>query len=135
MQFKSKKIVFATGLAGVVALAGLTGCQSDTGGARSAGRRSDDKQITKDVKSDLSHAPVYKFDGVHVTTYDGIVQLSGFVDTMDQKTEAGRIASSLEGVREVVNSITLKPAPPSPVGSPTGRYQTDSAQKPAEQPK
>ena len=38
------------------------------------------------------------------------MQLSGFVDTDEQKRRAGDIAKQAEGVTQVVNNISLKPA-------------------------
>ena len=90
----------------------LTGCEMFNGhsGDRTAGRALDDKTITATVQHDLNREPVYKFNGVDVKTYDGVVQLSGFVDTNEQKDRAGEIARQAEGVTQVVNNITLKPA-------------------------
>jgi len=90
----------------------LTGCEmmNHHSGDRTAGRALDDKTITATVQHDLNREPVYKFDSVDVKTYDGVVQLSGFVDTEDQKRKAGDIAKQAEGVTQVVNNISLKPA-------------------------
>ena len=85
----------------------LTGCISTPD--RSAGRVLDDKLISSKVKKELDNAPVYKFTDVKVNTYRGVVQLSGFVDTEDQKQKAGEIAKQIGWVREVMNNISLKP--------------------------
>jgi osmotically-inducible protein OsmY len=37
-----------------------------------------------------------------------VVQLSGFVNSRDQKNRAGDLAKAVEGVREVENKITVK---------------------------
>jgi hyperosmotically inducible protein len=116
-----KKIVLVSGMTAVIA---LTGCEmlNNHSGDRTAGRALDDKTITSTVKHDLNREPVYKFNGVDVKTYDGVVQLSGFVDTNEQKDRAADIARHAQGVTEVVNSIALKPA-----GNlqPTGRDKDD----------
>ena len=103
-----KKIVLVGGMSVMVA---LTGCEmlNDHSGDRTAGRALDDKTITSTVEHDLNREPVYKFNGVDVKTYAGVVQLSGFVDTSEQKSRAGDIARHAEGVTQVVNNITLKP--------------------------
>jgi hyperosmotically inducible protein len=114
---------------------GLTGCH--THGDRSEGRYRDDRKIASRVHKDLKDEPVYKYPDVHVAAYDGVVQLSGFVATEDQKNRASEVARRTEGVREVVNSLVIKPqvaqAGPAPVinnqnritstatGAPTGR--------------
>src|SRR5262249_18408896 len=57
----------------------------------------------------LDRAPVFKFTDVKVNTYKGIVQLSGFVETEEQRQNAGEIAEQIPMVREVMNNISLKP--------------------------
>lgn len=120
---RNLKYVLLTGMA-VAALAGLTACETwhkDNGG-RSAGRVVDDKNITKEVKDHLGSEPVYKFTNVDVKTFDGVVQLSGFVRSEDQKERAAQIAQSVTGVTKVVNSIAIAPTP---TGSPSG-YATNA---------
>ena len=75
--------------------------------------------ISQEVQRELDNAPVYKFVDVHVNTYKGIVQLSGFVDTEDQKQKAGEIARHVGWVRDIVNNITIKPRDEYPTA--TGR--------------
>jgi hyperosmotically inducible protein len=86
---------------------------------RSEGRLIDDKKISSKVQTALATAPVYKFNEVDVKTFNGVVQLSGFVTTDEQKRQAGDIAQRVEGVAQVINSITLKPGV-TPTGQPTG---------------
>jgi osmotically-inducible protein OsmY len=45
---------------------------------------------------------------VQVTTFKGTVQLSGFVDTGAQKSQAADIAKNVQDVKDVVNNITVK---------------------------
>src|ERR1043166_3662750 len=105
-------------LAAAAALFTFTGCEtSSSHDERSEGRVVDDKQITESVQKELKHEPVYKFSSVDVSTFGGIVQLSGFVNTEDQKNRAAEIAQRTPGVHEVSNGITLKPEPMSPTGS------------------
>jgi hyperosmotically inducible protein len=75
---------------------------------RSTGEYVDDKSLTSRVKDALHDNPEYKFDEVSVSAYKGTLQLSGFVNTSDQKTKAGDIARQVQGVQEVVNNITVK---------------------------
>ena len=109
------------------AVMALTGCEMlshhNSESDRTAGRALDDKTITSAVKHDLNREPVYKFNGVDVKTFDGVVQLSGFVDTQDQKQRAEDIAKRSEGVTQVVNNITLKPENNNmtPTGQPNGQ--------------
>jgi len=117
-------------LGGMSAMFALTGCEmlNHTGGDRTAGRALDDKTITSTVKHDLNRDPLYKFNGVDVATFDGVVQLSGFVDTNEQKQRAGDIAQHAEGVERVENNITLKPNGGNlqPTGKDEPKYRDDN---------
>ena len=77
-------------------------------GDSAAGQNVDDKSLTSNVISALGNNPDYKFEEVNVTTYKGMVQLSGFVNSVDQKAKAGEIAKQVQGVQDVVNNITVK---------------------------
>lgn len=93
--------------------AGMIGCASDHSDGeshkRTTGRYIDDKVLTQRVKSALGDSEVYKFSDVKVNTYEGAVQLTGFVDTEDQRRKAEEITRNIRGVASVQNQITLKP--------------------------
>jgi hypothetical protein len=74
----------------------------------STGETIDDTAITARVKSALGGDPQYKYDDVHVTTFKGTVQLSGFVSNTDAKSHAEDLAKNVEGVKQVDNSIAMK---------------------------
>lgn len=100
---------------GASAMLALTGCQminrhTEATSGRTAGRTLDDKTITSAVKDKLKAEQVYKFNNVDVTTFDGVVQLSGFVNTDEQKRRAGELAQQVDGVTQVDNNISLKPS-------------------------
>lgn len=95
-------LVLATGM---VAL--TIGCGS-TPPERTAGDAIDDQAITRRIQEALSSDPAYKFGDVKVTTYQGKVQLSGFVDRDEQRGQAEDIARRIRGVKEVVNDIAKK---------------------------
>jgi hyperosmotically inducible protein len=101
-----RKSVLAGGLAAVLAMM-WAGCSSTSD--RTEGRQLDDRIVNSKVKDALEDSPVYKFPEVRAMTYGGVVQLSGFVDTQDQKARAAELARKIEGVREVINNISLKP--------------------------
>lgn len=111
---------FKTGLFGIGAALALvvTGCATQGDDNRTAGRVVDDNAITRDIESSLRSEPVYKFGDVDVKTYNGVVQLSGFVTTDEQKQRAAQIAQESPGVNQVVNALTLKPEL-----TPTGRQE------------
>jgi hyperosmotically inducible periplasmic protein len=85
----------------------LTGC-AGTRTRESTGEYVDDSAITTKVKTELIRDSSIKSRQIDVTTFKGVVQLSGFVDTKDQKTRAEQIAGSVSGVREVRNNIEVK---------------------------
>src|SRR6476620_971193 len=118
-----KSLLLISSACAVLALGGCaTGSSHE--GERTAGRMVDDHSLTSQVKADLDREPGYKFSDVDVKTFNGVVQLSGFVNTEGQKRRAAEIAQSVPGVAQVQNAISLKsePAP-----SPTGRtYETNS---------
>lgn len=93
-------------------LVALTGCESTPKDERSEGRTIDDTHITEHVEKSLEKEPTYKFSEVKVSTFAGIVQLSGFVNTDGEKDRAAEIAQNTDGVKQVVNGIALKPEMP-----------------------
>lgn len=111
MKLKNK--IHVRSLAVLVSLAASTavllvaGCAGDRYN-RSTGEYVDDKSITSRVNGALGDNPEYKFEDVKVSTFRGNVQLSGFVNTSDQKNKAGDLAKSVQGVKAVENNITLK---------------------------
>jgi osmotically-inducible protein OsmY len=109
MKNKTKMISMALclGLLTTGAVGTLTGCAGNSN-TRSTGTYIDDKSLEHQVRSSLSNNPEYKFDQVNVDIYRGTCQLSGFVDTQDQKEEAGKIAKGVQGVTSVDNNITVR---------------------------
>lgn len=103
----TKVLALALCLGAVPVLTVITGCAGDRY-HQSTGEDIDDHGITMRVKDALSNDVQYKYDGVQVMTFKGTVQLSGFVDTSDQKSRAGELAKGVEGVKDVDNNITVK---------------------------
>ena len=56
----------------------------------------------------LDDNTAYKFPDVKVNVYEGRVQLSGFVQTREQKEKAEDIAKSMTTGAVVENKITVK---------------------------
>ena len=103
----TKVLALALCLGAVPVLTVITGCAGDRY-HQSTGEDIDDHGITSRVKDALSNDAQYKYDGVQVVTFKGTVQLSGFVDTSDQKSRARDLAKGVEGVKDVDNNITVK---------------------------
>lgn len=107
---RNNRIRMLSGAGMAVMLLVLTGCQTTASrDERSAGTVLDDNQITENVRSALDNEPVYKFNDVNVNTFAGVVQLSGFANVQGQKDRAQQLAQNVNGVRQVVNGITIKP--------------------------
>jgi hyperosmotically inducible protein len=70
----------------------------------------DDSLLTTKVKAALVGNPVTKARQINVETLNGVVQLSGFVDSNDEISEATKVASSVSGVKNVENKLAVKPA-------------------------
>ncbi|HWN93937.1 MAG TPA: BON domain-containing protein [Methylomirabilota bacterium] len=85
----------------------FTGCAGDRYN-RSTGEQVDDRATSMRVKSALGDDVQYKYPMVEVKTFKGTAQLSGFVNTRDQKNRAGDIAKRIQGVQNVENNITVK---------------------------
>jgi len=112
---KNKISCLCLALLPVLASTVLTGCDRGDRGEntrpaaeRTAGEQIDDKTLTSRVKSALSDNTEYKFPDVSVTAFKGTVQLSGFVNTAEQKARAGEIAKNVQDVKNVENKIALK---------------------------
>jgi hyperosmotically inducible periplasmic protein len=71
----------------------------------------DDSVVSARVKTALIANPVTKARQINVATADGVVQLSGFVDSANEKTTATEVARTVPGVRLVQNELEMKPAP------------------------
>ena len=94
-------------LSAVASIGGLTGCAGNRY-AQSTGERIDDKGDSSRVRRALASDTQYKYGDVTVQTFNGVVQLSGFVNSSDQKIRAGELAKGIEGAREVENNIIVK---------------------------
>lgn len=75
---------------------------------RTVGQKVDDKELGSRVKSALDSSAAYKFPDVKVNVYEGKVQLSGFVQTREQKANAENIAKATTTGVPVENKITVK---------------------------
>lgn len=95
------------GMALLVAVLALAGC-SPGEKSRGTGTYIDDKTITTKITARLAADPVTKATQIDVETYDGVVQLAGFVDSRESIQRAEEIARETEGVRDVQNNLNLR---------------------------
>lgn len=85
----------------------LSACQATTG--RTAGETVDDATITAAVKTKLAGERAATLTRVDVDTTRGVVYLNGVVDDPVLRTRATQLALEVDGVREVVNNLQVRP--------------------------
>ncbi len=85
------------------------GCAIDPTHERTVGTVVDDATIKAKVKAALlAEEDVKSFD-IKVDTFDGTVQLSGFVDSQWQIDKAVAVAGGVDVVKRVKNDLIHKP--------------------------
>lgn len=89
------------------ALAPVAGC-SPTRTSESTGQYVDDATITTKVKAALVDDTGLKGFDIHVVTYKGVVQLSGFVDSSQTVAHATDVTQKIGGVQSVRNDLLVK---------------------------
>jgi hyperosmotically inducible protein len=95
-------------LTGMLAVGGFYAGCAGSPTKDSTGQYVDDTTITAKVKSALLGDGAVKSFEIKVETFKGVVQLSGFVDTEDQRSAATRDAMAVSGVQDVKDNITIK---------------------------
>jgi len=108
MQFTRIAYVAALSAAlGCTVLA--TGCAA-TATEKSVGEVVDDGWITTKVKATFVEDKLVSAKDIQVETFKGTVQLSGFADSVDERSRAADLARNIKGVKGVKNDIRLKAA-------------------------
>ncbi|HEX6413065.1 MAG TPA: BON domain-containing protein [Burkholderiales bacterium] len=75
---------------------------------QSPGAYMGDSWVTTKVKTAILNEPSLKVLQINVETYEGVVQLSGFVDNAASRTKAAEIARSVQGVKTVKNDLAIR---------------------------
>ena len=83
----------------------MSGCQAMTG--ETMGQNLDDGALTSSVKTKLASDKLVTLSRVGVETNNGIVYLTGEVETGDQKSHIGSVSSQVSGVKKVVNNLQV----------------------------
>jgi hyperosmotically inducible protein len=102
---KERAAEVAKGTKGVTAVRNNLTVKGDP---RTASGVVDDSAITAKVKAALAGDPRTKAHQVNVETREGVVQLSGFVDSSEAKSTAEELARSVDNVRSVDNELDVK---------------------------
>ena len=101
----ARAIAFAA-LAGITIVS--TGC-SVARNQQTVGSYVDDAGITTAVKAKMAEDKSVAATSISVETLNGTVQLSGFAKTQAEKNQAEAIARNTNNVRDVRNSIVVRP--------------------------
>jgi osmotically-inducible protein OsmY len=88
-------------------IAAFMGCAA-TQKHESTGQYVDDSVITTRVKAAIFEDSTLKTLQINVKTYQGVVQLSGFVDSAQSVSKAGEVARRVENVKSVENDLLVK---------------------------
>jgi hyperosmotically inducible protein len=88
----------------VLAFTLITGCATN----RPPDAQLDDAAITASVKSKFATDPDVSMLNIDVDTVNGIVTLTGMVDSATEKAKAGQLAAGTDGVRRVTNNLQIK---------------------------
>jgi BON domain-containing protein len=94
-----------------------------------------DAQVTSDIQSKLSADSGLQGKQLGVAVENGSVTLSGNVDTEAERDAAARYASSVTGVKQVVNNLTVAPATAAMTPAPAPVEEPKLKPMPAEKPR
>jgi osmotically-inducible protein OsmY len=100
------RMLFAAAMV-VATLSGCTGSPT----RESTGELVDDSAITAKVKTALLDDKLTRGLKVHVETFKGAVELSGFVTTVTDKQRAAEVANAVKGVNSVDNGLVVRSSP------------------------
>ena len=102
------KTTFKMAAIAVALIVTASGCRSLTG--RTAGEVFDDKTTVGTVKTKLVRDRLQNLTWVGVDAKNGVVYLTGNVDTAAQKARATELAAETRGVKRVVNDLIVNSA-------------------------
>ena len=99
-------LALATALAGATLL-GAAGCAVERH-QETVGAYVDDATITTRVKASFATDSTVSAMSIKVDTLKGVVQLSGFAKSADERLTAERLARKVGGVSDVQNDIIVR---------------------------
>jgi hypothetical protein len=92
----------------------------------------DDIAITNSIQAKLFQDPSLKMQDIRVSTQDGVVTLTGTVDTQNQQAAVDRIASMEPGVVKVIDSLSVNAS--APTAPANVEYSAPAPSQPAQAP-
>ena len=100
-----KRLALASAIA--ISALYLSGCAVSRD-QQSVGSYIDDATSTTQVKARFAEDKVVSAMAIKVETLDGVVQLSGFAKSFQERKQAETIARGASGVRGVINDIIVR---------------------------
>jgi osmotically-inducible protein OsmY len=114
-----------TRVCGLLSLAGLTGCAGhrynhspapaigdnrteEPGYEQTTEQQIEDSRTAERVREALAAQADYRYYGVKVIATNGVVQLSGFVNTSTQRIRAEGVTRKVVGVKSVENKLIVR---------------------------
>jgi osmotically-inducible protein OsmY len=67
-----------------------------------------DKELMRDVQDELTWEPSIRDAEIGIAVKDGVVTLSGYVDTFAEKYQAERVVEKVSGVRAIADDLKVK---------------------------
>lgn len=105
---KIRQMMAALALAGLLA-GSIVACAGSSSPPReSTGEYIDDATISTKVRAQLVGDKDLNVFQIDVTTFKGVVQLSGFVNSAAAKARAEKVVSGVEGVKGLRNDLIVK---------------------------
>jgi osmotically-inducible protein OsmY len=100
-----------SGIAALAALLLLAAPAALAAATSTTSRTLDDARVKSAIEDDFLTDATVPFHSIDVAVLNGIVTLSGKVDTLLARDRAVDLARSIKGVRSVVNDLEVKPIP------------------------
>jgi hyperosmotically inducible protein len=89
------------------AMVAVVGCAAPAK-QQTAGEYIDDTVVTTRVKAAIFDDAELRVNEIKVETFDGVVQLSGFVSSQANINRAGQLVRGINGVKSVKNDMIVK---------------------------
>jgi len=97
-------LMVALAAASLIAVAGCAATPTQ----QSAAELAENEALVALVKTEMAQRDLETLLDVEVESFRNVVQLSGFVETEEEKMIAGEAAASVDGVEEVRNDLVVK---------------------------
>jgi len=103
-----KNYKYAVASAMAVAMISLVGCVAP-GTPGYPVTSVDDANVTAQIRTALMNEAVYKVNQIRIETVNGIVTLTGTVQSRPEADRVVEMTKTVQGVREIRNSLDVRP--------------------------